>query len=144
MDKDERFFSNGEPIRLRRYSVYNSYVFSRFYGDYEIEPSVLVEYYEADKRTRTDINLKVRKKTGDGYLWAGLSYNFLNNQIFQPNTLAPLVGVKKGNFYASYGFGMNLNTTQNFNVGSHMITLGFDFRRKVTLARCTQKYYMFQ
>lgn len=62
MDKDERFFSNGEQIRLRRYSVYNSYVFSRFYGDYEIEPSVLVEYYEADKRTRTDINLKVQKK----------------------------------------------------------------------------------
>ncbi|NVJ88910.1 MAG: type IX secretion system membrane protein PorP/SprF [Flavobacteriaceae bacterium] len=144
LDKDDRFFSGNEPLKLSRYSLFNSYVFTRFYGDFEIEPSVLVEYFEADKRSRTDINLKFRKKTSDGYIWAGLSYNFLNDQLLKPNTIAPLVGLKKGNFYASYGFGINTNRTQNFNAGSHMVTLGFDLRRRESLARCTQKYYMFQ
>lgn len=144
LDKDDRFFSTGEPLKLRRYSFFNSYVFSRFYGDFEIEPSVLVEYFESDKRSRTDINLKIRKKTANGYLWAGISYNFLNDQLLTPNTIAPLVGLKRDNFYASYGFGINTNRTQNFNAGSHMITVGYDFMKRESLARCTKKYYMFQ
>lgn len=144
LDKKDRFFSNGEPIIIRRYSLYNYYIFTRFYGDYEIEPSILVEYFEGDKRSRTDINLKVRKKTNNGYIWAGFTYNFLNDQLLNPNTFAPLVGIKSGNFYASYGFGININNTQAFNVGSHMITLGYDIRKRESLARCTKKYYMFQ
>ena len=46
LNKEARFFSNGEPLVLRRYSFFNSYVFTRFYGDFEFEPSVLVEYFE--------------------------------------------------------------------------------------------------
>jgi len=144
LDKKDRFFSNGEPVILRRYSLYNYYVFTRFYGDYEIEPSILVEYFEGDKRSRTDLNLKVRKRTSSGYIWAGFTYNFLNDQLLNPNTIAPLIGLKSGNLYASYGFGININNTQSFNVGSHMITLGYDFMKRESLARCTQKYYMFQ
>lgn len=144
LDKKGDFFSNGEPLVLRRYSLYNSYVFTRFYGDYEIEPSVLIEYLEADQRSRSDLNLKVRKRTNGGYMWAGITYSFLNDQIFKPNTVAPLVGIKNGNFYASYGFGINTNNTQNFNAGSHMITIGFDFKKRESRARCTQKYFMFQ
>ena len=60
LDKKDRFFSNGEPVILRRYSLYNYYVFTRFYGDYEIEPSILVEYFEGDQRSRTDFNKKPR------------------------------------------------------------------------------------
>lgn len=144
LDKDDRFFTSGEPLQLRKYSFFNSYVFTRFSGDIEFEPSVFVEYFESDKRSRTDINMKIRKKTNNGYIWAGVSYNFLNDQFLKPNTIAPLVGLKKGNFYASYGFGINTNITQNFNAGSHMITLGFDFVRRQSAARCTQKYFMFQ
>lgn len=144
LNKEERFFSNGEPIVLRRYSFYNSFVIGKTFGDLEIEPSILVEYFESDSRSRTDVNLKVRKRSGNGYLWAGFTYNFLNDQIFTPNTFAPLVGLKSGNFYASYGFGINFNQTQNFNVGSHLLTIGFDFEKKQSLARCTQQYYMFQ
>ena len=144
LDKKDRFFSNGEPIILRRYSLYNYYIFTRFYGDYEFEPSILVEYFEGDQRSRTDLNLKIRKRTASGYIWAGFTYNFLNDQLFNPNTFAPLIGIKSGNLYASYGFGININNTQSFNVGSHMITLGFDFKKKESLARCTKKFYMFQ
>ena len=143
LDKEKDVFTNGEPLTLRRYSFYNSYIFNRFSANYELEPSIFVEYFESDKRSRTDMNIKLRKRTNDGYIWAGLSYNFLNDQVLKPNSIAPIFGIKKGNLYASYGFGINTNSTQNFNGGSHMITLGFDFVRKQSLARCTQKYYIF-
>ncbi|QTE21493.1 PorP/SprF family type IX secretion system membrane protein [Polaribacter cellanae] len=144
LDKDEHTFTNGEPIVTRRYSLFNSYVFNKFSYNYELEPSILVEYYEADKRSRTDLNVKLRRKMNNGYVWVGLSYNFLNDQFLTPNSVAPIVGIKRGNLYASYGFGINTNKTQAFNMGSHMITLGFDFKQRPSLARCTQKYYIFQ
>ena len=143
LDKNDTRYTSGEPLTLRRYSFYNSYIFNRFSSNLELEPSVLVEYFESDKRSRTDLNLKLRKKTNNGYIWAGISYNFLNDQFLKPNSVAPIVGLKRGTLYASYGFGINTNKTQNFNFGSHMITLGFDFERKPSLARCTQKYYIF-
>lgn len=143
LDKDDTRYTDGEPLVLRRYSLYNSYIFNRFSHNFELEPSILVEYFESDKRSRTDLNLKLRKRTNNGYIWAGISYNFLNDQFLKPNSIAPIIGLKKGSLYASYGFGINTNKTQNFNIGSHMITLGFDFERKQSLARCTQKYYMF-
>jgi type IX secretion system PorP/SprF family membrane protein len=146
LDKDnaKNMFANGEPLVERRYSVFNYYIFNKFSDDYELEPSIFVEYLEADKRSRTDFNLKLRKKTNNGYIWVGLSYNFLNDQFLTPNSIAPIFGIKRGNLYASYGFGVNTNKTQAFNTGSHMITLGFDFIRSPSLARCTQKYYIFQ
>ncbi|MBA6155388.1 type IX secretion system membrane protein PorP/SprF [Tenacibaculum sp. S7007] len=136
-------FSLTEPDILRRYTMFTSYVFARVSRGVEIEPSMLVEYYEADKRSRTDMNVKVRKGINDGYLWAGLSYTFLNDQFFQPNAIAPLVGLKKNGLYLSYGFSVNMNKTQDFNYGSHMITLGFDYDRRPSLARCTQKMMIF-
>ena len=144
LDKKKNNFAYDEPLKLRRYTGYFSYVFNRISHNFEIEPSVLVEYLESDKRSRTDVNLKARKKTGFGYFWAGISYSFLNDQYLKPNSIAPLVGIKKDNFYVSYGFGIVTNKTQNYNIGTHMITLGLDFARKQSLARCTQKYYMFQ
>ncbi|WP_299670576.1 type IX secretion system membrane protein PorP/SprF [uncultured Polaribacter sp.] len=144
LNKDDDTFANGEPLVLRRFSLFNSYIFNKFSANYELEPSILVEYFEADQRSRTDFNLKLRKRTSNGYIWAGVSYNFLNDQFLNPNSIAPIVGLKRGNLYASYGFGINTNKTQAFNVGSHMITLGFDFVRSASSARCTQKYYIFQ
>lgn len=143
LDKEEVNFTNNEPLKLRRYTGYASYIFTRITSNFEFEPSVLVEFLESDKRSRTDINLKARKKTGFGYFWAGVSYSFLNDQFLKPNSVAPLVGIKKDNFYVSYGFGIVTNNTQNYNIGTHMITLGLDFERRQSLARCTKKFYMF-
>lgn len=140
--KVENLITN-EPESLRRYTFYSSYVFTRLSNRVEIEPSMFVEYYEADKRSRTDMNVKVRKGINDGYVWAGLSYTFLNDQFFVPNAIAPLVGLKKDNLYMSYGFSINMNKTQDFNYGTHMITLGFDYERRPSLARCTQDMMIF-
>lgn len=143
LDKKVENFTLDEPKTLRRYTLYSSLVLARVSNQIEIEPSILVEYYEADKRSRTDMNVKVRKGIRDGYVWAGLSYTFLNDQFFQPNAIAPLFGLKKNNLYMSYGFSINVNKTQDFNYGTHMITLGFDYDRRPSLARCTQKMIIF-
>lgn len=143
LDKRIENFATGEPEVLRKYNIYASYVLARISRDFELEPSMLVEYRESDKRSRTDLNIKARKGIRDGYVWAGLSYTFLNDQLFEPNAISPLFGLKKGNFYASYGFRINTNKTQDFNYGTHMITLGFDYERRPSLARCTQKMIIF-
>jgi len=143
LNRDVENFLSGEPEELRKYVVYSSYIFSRISRGFELEPSILYEYREATGRSKTDMNIKARKGIRDGYVWAGLSYTFLNDQFFQPNAIAPLFGLKKNNLYLSYGFSINMNKTQDFNYGTHMITLGFDYERRQSLARCTQKMIMF-
>ncbi|WP_435262335.1 PorP/SprF family type IX secretion system membrane protein [Tenacibaculum sp. nBUS_03] len=143
LDKKVRDFNSSEPKVLRKYTIYSSLIFDKISRNFELEPSALVEYREFDKRSRTDLNIKARKGIRDGYVWAGLSYTFLNDQFFVPNAIAPLFGLKKSNFYASYGFSINVNKTQDFNYGTHMITIGFDYERRPSLARCTQKMMIF-
>ncbi|WCC43862.1 type IX secretion system membrane protein PorP/SprF [Tenacibaculum finnmarkense] len=143
LDKKIENLLTSEPESLGRYTLYTSYVLAVISNKIEIEPSIFIEYYESDKRSRTDLNVKVRKGIYDGYVWVGASYTSLNDQIFKPHAIAPLVGLKKNNLYMSYGFSIDLNKTQNFNYGTHMITLGFDYDRRPSLARCTQKMIIF-
>lgn len=143
LNRDIKNFRSGDPEELRKYTLFTSYTLSRVSRNYELEPSILYEYREATGRSKTDMNIKARKGIRDGYVWAGLSYTFLNDQFFQPNAIAPLFGLKKNNLYMSYGFSINMNKTQDFNYGTHMITLGFDYERRQSLARCTQKMIMF-
>jgi hypothetical protein len=49
-----------------------------------------------------------------------------------------MVGLKKSNFYAAYGFQMNLNDIQGFTSGSHMLTLGFDLFQGISNCNCTR------
>lgn len=133
---------SGEPEVLRKYSLYSYYSF-RVNREVEIEPSIYVEYFEASARSRNDVNVKLRKRIRDGYVWIGASYTFLNDQFGEPLSVAPLVGLKKNKFYLSYGVSLNVNNIQDFTYGTHMITLGFDYDRRPSLARCTQKMMMF-
>ncbi len=131
-----------EPEILRKYSVYSLYTF-KVNRDLEIEPSVFVELFEASRRSRSDVNVKLRKRIKDGYYWIGLSYSFLNDQFGEPIGIAPLIGLKKNKFYLSYGVGITTNELANYNYGTHMITLGFDYDIRPSLARCTQDMVMF-
>lgn len=133
---------NGEPDVLRKYSVYTLYNY-KINDSYELEPSLHVEYFEGSTRSDTDIAVKLRRRIRDGYLWGGLSYTFLIDQLGEPITLAPMVGMKKNHIYLAYGVGINLNELTTYNYGTHMITIGFDFNRKPSLARCTKGMMMF-
>ncbi len=142
LNKDVRNLKTGEPTRLRRFSVLGLYT-HRVNHKYEIEPSIYAEFYESDTRSHTDINLKVRRKIRDGYFWIGGSYTVFNDQNFKTSTIAPLIGLKKKNYYFAYGTSFSLSKISKYNVGTHMITLGLDYNPKPSLARCTQDVGMF-
>jgi len=142
LGKDEDEFSIEEPSVLRRFSVYTLYNF-RLNKDTELEPSLFVKYFEASRRSKIDANVKLRRRIKDGYIWGGVSATLLGDQTFIPNDFTPMVGIKKYNFYFSYGYGIDTNEIVTYNYGSHMITLGFDYDRRPSLARCTQKMMMF-
>lgn len=142
LDKSVARVENGEPQKLRKYTIYPLYNF-RVNHNMEFEPSLFFEFFESTQRSKTDINLKLRRKIRDGYVWAGLSTTFLNDQLGKPIGMAPLVGMKKNKFYFSYGVGITLNEIVNYNYGTHMITLGLDYDQRPSLARCTRKMMMF-
>lgn len=142
LDKNIQDFTTGEPEVLRKYSLYTLYNF-KINRDLEFEPSLFIKYFEASARSKTDLNVKLRRRINDGYIWGGVSVTLLNDQKIGPNDFAPMVGIKKSNIYFSYGFGLDTNEISDFNYGTHMITLGLDYDRRPSLARCTQKMMMF-
>ncbi|PIE99436.1 MAG: hypothetical protein CR961_00610 [Polaribacter sp.] len=142
LDKTMTKVKTKEPLKLRSYSLYPVYTHV-INPDYELEPSVFVEYFESDGRIRSDFNIKLRRKIHKGYVWGGLSYSMVNEEKFTSNTISPLLGLKTNNFYVAYGIAFGLNQISEFNRGTHMITLGFDFEKTQSLIRCTQKIGLF-
>ena len=129
LKKNKDDFYLEEPTKLRNYYVYTGYVFESKNGDYEYEPSVYFKLFESDGRSITDFNFKARRLTDDGYYWAGLSGRFINDQSFNPASIAPLIGLNKKDFYVAYGFQWNINEASVFNnSGTHMLTLGYNFQ----------------
>lgn len=129
-----------EPDLLRNYQVYTGYVFSNGgYNRSEIEPSMYFQYFESDKRSSTDVNVKYRKfNSYDDYFWVGASYRFLNDQIGKPLNIGPMAGFKKAKFYFGYSYQLTLNEFSGYNSGTHMVTLGFDFLQGISNCPCTQ------
>lgn len=142
LDKNIDLFTTGEPEEIRRFSIYALYSF-RVNRDIELEPSLFVKYFGSDGRSKTDLNVKLRRRIDNGYVWAGASVTLLNDQVALPNDFTPMVGIKKNNFYFSYGYGIDTNELATYNFGSHSITLGFDYDRRPSLARCTRKMILF-
>lgn len=133
-------FRGLEPRLLRNYQIYTGKTFKRNDDNgLEIEPSAFVQFFESDKRSMTDINIKVRKVDSyDNYYWAGLSYRFLNDQIGKPLNIGPMAGLKKNMFYFAYSYQVTTNELIGFNSGTHMVTIGFNFFQGISDCPCTQ------
>lgn len=130
LNKSVKVFDESEPKKLRNFYVYTGYNFQLQDGDYEIEPSAYFKYYVSDKRSITDINVKGKKITDDGYYWLGFSTRFLNDQSFEPLAIVPMFGLNKQNFYVGYAFQYNINESNELNHGgTHLLTLGYNFDR---------------
>ncbi|TRX01679.1 PorP/SprF family type IX secretion system membrane protein [Flavobacterium gawalongense] len=129
-----------EPSLLLNYQVYSGYVFkSPTNSRVEYEPSVYYQLFASDKRSSTDVNIKYRHfNKYDDYYWAGISYRFLNDQVFKPLNVGPMVGFKKANFYFGYSYQLTLNQLAAFNTGTHVITIGLDFLAGISNCPCTQ------
>jgi type IX secretion system PorP/SprF family membrane protein len=126
-----------EPNRLRNYYVYTGYRYKKSKNsDLEIEPSVFFQYFESDGRSVTDFNLKFRWYQFEDYYYAGVTYRFLNDQIGDPLYIAPLVGLKKNNFYFGYSYQIILNEILGYSSGTHVVTLGVDLFQGLSNCRC--------
>jgi type IX secretion system PorP/SprF family membrane protein len=140
LNKKIDIYRGVEPSLLRNFQLYTGYVIkSESNSRLEYEPSVFYQYFQSDKRSSTDINVKARYyDSNDGYYWGGISYRFLNDQIFQPLNVGPMVGLKKSNIYVGYSYQTILNELRSFNSGTHVITIGFDLFQGVSNCPCSQ------
>jgi len=140
LDKNTDKFSayKIEPSLLRNYQVYTGYVIKT--PNYsEIEPSAFFQLFESDQRSSTDLNVKYRKYNRDNdYYWAGISYRFLNDQVFKPLNIGPMFGFKKSIFYFGYSYQITFNEMITYNSGTHMVTIGLDFLQGISNCPCTQ------
>lgn len=133
-------FRGLEPRLLRNYQVYSGKIFKRDDDSgLEFEPSVFFQFFESDKRSMTDVNLKIRKiDSYDDYFWAGISYRFLNDQVGKPLNIGPMVGLKQKKIYFGYSYQVTTNELLGFNSGTHMVTIGVDFFQGISNCPCTQ------
>jgi type IX secretion system PorP/SprF family membrane protein len=125
-----------EPVNIRNYYLYTGFVLKNKFTSLEFEPSLFYQLYENDGRSSADLNFKIRKMSGKNYIWGGLSLRFLADQSFQPNSIAPMFGLKQSKFYVAYSFNASLNELQNYNAGAHMLTLGYDFDGRESPCKC--------
>jgi type IX secretion system PorP/SprF family membrane protein len=139
LDKNTDKFFRAEPSKLRNYQLYSGYKFRGKDSNTELEPSVLYQYFQSDKRSSTDVNFKARFYNYEDYYWAGITARFINDQSFKPLTVGPMAGLKKNNFYAAYSYEITTNQLAGYNSGTHVITLGFDFLQNASNCPCTQK-----
>jgi type IX secretion system PorP/SprF family membrane protein len=142
LNKDTKKFYMTEPDLLRNYQVYTGYTYkSNRDSRVEIEPSLYFQYFQSDGRSETDANIKLKYLDNQrtGYFWGGVTYRSLVDQPLKPLTLGPMLGLKKGGFVFGYAYQLTLTKgLAEFNSGTHMITLGFDFLQKASNCPCTQ------
>ncbi|NJM78659.1 MAG: type IX secretion system membrane protein PorP/SprF [Flavobacterium sp.] len=127
-----------EPNLILNHQVYLGTKIRRKASNFEIEPSALIQYFQSDGRSTTDLNVKFKKHFYEDYVWLGATVRFLNEQSLTPVTVGPMVGFRKNNFYFGYSYQINTNELLSYNAGTHMITLGFDFLQGLSNCPCTQ------
>lgn len=133
-----KFDTQFEPNKLRNYYVYTGYRYSKSKNsNFEIEPSVFFQWFESDGRSVTDVNTKFRWYDFEDYYYAGITYRFLNDQIGDPLYIAPIVGLKKNNFYFGYSYQVILNEILGYSTGTHVVTLGVDVFQGLSNCRCS-------
>jgi len=139
LDKDlTKFNPVSEPNALRNYYLYTGYRYSKNKNSkLEIEPSVFFQWFESDGRSVTDLNVKFRFYDFEDYYYVGGTYRFLNDQIGSPLYVAPIIGLKKSNFYFGYSYQIILNEILGFSTGTHVITIGVDLFQGLSNCRCT-------
>jgi len=134
----EKFNPIFEPNTLRNYYLYSGYKFRKNpRTDFEIEPSILFQYFESDGRSITDINTKFKWYDFLNYYYAGITYRFLNDQFGSPLYIAPVIGLKKGDFYFGYSYQVIMNEILGYSKGTHVLTLGIDLFQGVSNCSCT-------
>ena len=138
IDESIRAFEPNVLFNLQMYSGLTIGGYTKT-NEYEFEPSVFFQYFANDQRSSTDLNFKVRKFSRDeNYVWAGISYRFLNDQLLKPLNIGPMIGFKQSVFYFGYAYQFTTNGLSAYNSGTHVVTVGLDFLRGVSNCACTK------
>lgn len=137
LQKEITEFNLDEPSIIQNYYIYTGYTFNSRRSELEIEPSVLYQNFPSDGRSTADLVLKIRKVQKTNYFWGGAMIRGIVDQDFKPLSVSPMLGVKRGNLYFSYGYQINVNEIIPASTGSHLITLGFDFGCRQSNCGCT-------
>lgn len=137
LQKQITTFNIEEPAIIQNYYGYMGYTFNSLFNNIELEPAVLYQQFASDGRSSADLSLKVRRVQKTSYLWAGGVLRGLIDQKFKPLSVSPMIGLKKGTLYFSYGYQINLNEALPISSGAHLITLGFDFGCRQSMCGCT-------
>ncbi len=140
LDKKIEDFRVSEPGALLNFQAYTGYVIrAKRTNKYEYEPSMFIQYFASDGRSSTDLNFKARKYSRFGnYVFAGISYRFLNDQLGKPLNIGPMAGIKQNKFYFAYAYQITTNELSSFNSGTHVITIGLDFFQGISNCPCTK------
>jgi len=140
LKKNTSKYRGVEPNLLSNYQVYTGYIFRDAENSrIEYEPSAYFQYFASDKRSTTDINFKYRRYNRyEDYYWIGVSYRFLNDQFPKPLSVGPMAGFMKSKFYFGYSYQVMFNDLGNYNTGTHVVTIGFDFLQSISNCPCTQ------
>ncbi|WNH10455.1 type IX secretion system membrane protein PorP/SprF [Thalassobellus suaedae] len=129
-----------EPNLLLNYQIYSGLTINGpKKSGLEFEPSVYYQMFASDKRSSTDLNFKVRKfNRNEDYVWAGISYRFLNDQLLKPLNIGPMVGFQKNIFYFGYAYQITTNELSAYNSGTHVVTIGLNFLQGISDCPCAQ------
>ncbi|MBC3757839.1 type IX secretion system membrane protein PorP/SprF [Hyunsoonleella sp. SJ7] len=136
----DEFIENIEPNLLLNFQLYSGYTFrGPNKSGLEYEPSIFYQRFHSDKRSATDLTFKFRKynRYGD-YYWGGISYRYLNDQLFKPLNIGPMIGFQKSIFYFGYAYQITTNDLAGYNTGTHVVTLGLNFLQGISNCPCTQ------
>ena len=134
----EKFDPIFEPNTLRNYYLYTGYKFRknrRRNNGHRI--CFFFQYFESDGRSVTDINTKFKWFDFLDYYYAGFTYRFLNDQMGSPLYVAPIIGLKKGDFYFGYSYQVIMNELLGYSSGTHVVTLGIDLFQGISNCSCT-------
>tara|TARA_R110002051_G_scaffold325854_1_gene432229 strand:+ start:1034 stop:1945 length:912 start_codon:yes stop_codon:yes gene_type:complete len=127
-----------EPNTLRNYYLYSGYKYKKSRrDDFEIEPSLFIQFFESDGRSVTDFSTKFRWYDFKDNYYVGLTYRFLNDQIGNPLYIAPIIGLTKGDFYFGYSYQIILNEILGYSNGTHVFTVGIDLFQGISNCTCT-------
>jgi type IX secretion system PorP/SprF family membrane protein len=135
----ELSFNKVEPSTLRNYQVYSGVRIRQRNSKFELEPSVFFQYFQSDRRSTTDFNIKAKLHRFEDYYWVGVTTRFLNDQSLAPLTVGPMAGFRVRDFYFGYSYQITTNKLVGFNAGTHTFTLGFDFLQYLSDCPCTHE-----
>ena len=76
LDKNIDNFNKIEPSKLRNFQAYAGNRFRQKNSNFELEPSLFYQYFQSDKRSTTDANIKVKLHDYEDYYWAGVTARF--------------------------------------------------------------------